>query len=442
MIASAAVALALAACGGNTPTSGVVVTVFGTLSDADVDDVAASMVEFERATGVTVRYIASSNFEADLVERLRRGDPPDLALLPQPGLLDTLVDDGFALAWDGPLTEPAIDGVTPELADLVTFRGDVYGAWYQLTLKSLVWYSPRVFAERGLDVPTSWDELDTMTAELSAGGTTPWCIGIRADGATGWVATDWVEDIVLRFDGPDVYDDWVRHRVLFSDREIVDAVERFGAIALSPTMVAGGNRAAVELTLTESARQLITPDAPCVLHRQASFLPRLLAADIAADDVDIAPDGDLWAFPLPAVGGGPAPLVVGGSVVVRFSDDDAVDRLAEYLTTDDAAARRADRGGFVSARSTFDIERYTFELDRHVAELVRNAEVVRFDASDRMPPEVGVGTFWTAMTSWLGGARLSAVLADVDASWPMVATKPAIPPSGQLSTEAAEDDDD
>ena len=96
---------------------------FGTLSDADVDDFMASVDGFESATGIDVRYVGSSNFEADLLERLRRGDPPDLALLPQPGLLDTLVEDGFALPWTGELAEPAVEGVPDELVDLVGFGG-------------------------------------------------------------------------------------------------------------------------------------------------------------------------------------------------------------------------------------------------------------------------------------------------------------------------------
>ncbi len=432
LAAVVAVAVAsVASCASEPGRSARVVTVFGTLSDADVDDFMASVDGFESATGIDVRYVGSSGFEADLLERLRRGDPPDLALLPQPGLLDTLVEDGFALPWSGELAAPAVEGVPDELVDLVGFGGAVYGAWYQLTAKSLVWYSPKVFADRGLEVPTSWDELTSMTDDLAASGTTPWCIGIRADGATGWVATDWVEDMVLRFAGPEVYDGWVAHEVPFTDDAIVAAVERFGTIALSPDQVAGGNRAAVELSIEESARELLERPTRCVLHHQASFLPRLVG-----QGVTIAPDGDLWAFPLPAADGGQAPLVVGGSVTVRFSDDDDVDQLARYLTTAEAGVRRAARGGFVSPRSTVSLDDYSSALDRFVAESVAEADVVRFDASDLMPPEVGVGTFWTGMTSWLGGARLRAVLAEIDASWPVPLTRPAVPPSGSGDGDA------
>ncbi len=413
LVAAIAAASCIASCSASSREVTPAVTVFGTLSDAEIDDVTAGFATLERATGIDVRYVGSSNFETDLFERLRRGDPPDLALLPQPSLLAVIVEEGFALAWDGELQVAAENGVDPELLELVTFDGVTYGSWYQLVAKSLVWYRPAEFARRGLTVPTSWEELERLTAEITASGTPPWCLGIRADGATGWVATDWVEDLVLRFEGPEVYDAWVAGDVRFSDPPIRDAVERFGAIALEPDQVAGGNRASVERTVQQAAEALLDTPASCLLHRQGSVLPRLIGGP-----VDIAPDGDLWAFALPAEGGGPAPMLVGGSVVVRFADEPAVDEVAGFLSSDAAAGARAQLGGFISPREGLVLDRYRRPLDRWAAEQLREADVVRFDASDLMPPDVGVGTFWSGMTSWLGGARLRSVLAEIDASWP------------------------
>lgn len=225
------------------------------------------------------------------------------------------------------------------------------------------------------------------------------------------MATDWVEDLVLRFAGPDVYDGWVDHEVPFTDPAIVDAIERFGAIALQPDQVAGGNRAVVELTVEDAARELLDSPRSCLLHRQASFLPRDLDRD-----VEISPDGDLWAFPLPAADGGEAPLVVGGTVVVRFSDDADVVRLATYLTTTEAASQRAGLAASVSvlmsgSRSTATASRSTGGSRSWCARPTSCGSTL----SDLMPPEVGVGTFWSGMTSWLGGARLRSVLAEIDA---------------------------
>lgn len=406
--------LGAAACGDDDGATRPVVTLFGTLSDADVDDVDAAFAEFEQRSGIDVRFVASSGFEDDLVDRLRRGDPPDLALLPQPGLLQRLVAEGYALPWEADLAAAATDGVDRTLVDLVTVGDRVFGSWYQLTVKSLVWYSPSELDERGIAVPSTWDDLERITADAAADASPPWCIGIRAAGATGWVATDWVEDLVLRFAGPDVYDGWVARDVRFADTPVVEAIGRFGDIVLDPQMVAGGNRAAVEIGVEDSARQFAAGSS-CLFHRQASFLPRFLD-----EPATIEPDGDLWAFPLPPVDGRQAPLVVGGTVIARFRDDAAVDQVAAHLSTVEAGVARAELGGFLSARDGVSPAAYTNSFDRWLAELVRDAEVVRFDASDQMPPTVGVGTFWTGMASWLGGARLSSVADAIDESWPLI----------------------
>ena len=393
-----------------------VVTVFGTATDRDVDAFTAAMAAFERSSGIDVRYVGSSNFEADLLERVRRGDPPDLALLPQPGLLRALAEDGLALPYDKELGVAARSDVDQRLIDLATVDGQVFGSWYSVTPKSLVWYSPRQFAARGISPPATWDELMTLTDQLVESGIAPWCLGVRDGGATGWVATDWVEDLVLRFAGPDTYDAWVAHDLAFSDLQIAEAVDRFGTIALSATRVNGGNRAAVEFTVQQSARQLLGENPDCLLHRQASFL-----TDFLAKPVNVAPDGDLWVFPFPGPADAKSSMMIGGTAVARFSDRPETREAAAYLTTPAAAAERAALGGFISALESFDSDAYPATLYRTLSRWTRDVEVLRFDASDLMPPEVGVDAFWSGMTTWLSGARLSTTMAAIDAAWPEVA---------------------
>lgn len=402
-----------------------VVTVFGTLTDDDATSFVASLAAFERSAGIDIHYVGSSNFEADLLERVRRGDPPDLALIPQPGLLQELVSEGLALPYDGELAAAATTGIDPFLVDLATFQGTTFASWYSLDPKSIVWYSPREFRRRGLQVPTTWDGLLALSDEIAATGTAPWCLGVSDGGATGWVATDWVEDLVLRFAGPEVYDAWVAHDVEFTDRQISAAVDRFGSIALSSTRVAGGNRAAVEITVTAAARALVSTKPSCLLHRQANFLPDLLGA--TGTGLDIAPDGDLWVFPFPGPEGSASTMLVGGTMVARFADRPAVRDVAAYLTTTDAAQARAARGGFISPLESFDPAQYPSELNRTLAAWTATAEVLRFDASDLMPPEVGVAAFWSGMTAWLSGARLTSTLATIDAAWPLSAAVPYAP---------------
>jgi len=419
-VAAAALASIAACSPSSSHTTRPVVTVFGSFTDRDASAFTASLQSFEHDTGIDVRYVGSGRFESDLLERVRRGDPPDLALIPQPGLVGSLAEEGYLLPYDGTLAAAAAKDIDPRLVDLATVDGQIYGSWYSVTPKSLIWYSPRQFATRGLKTPTTWDELVALTGTIADSGSTPWCLGVRDGGATGWVATDWVEDIVLRFAGPQVYDDWVSHRVKFTDPQITAAIERFGSIALDPASVNGGNRAAVEFTVQQAAQQLLGRSPKCLLNRQASFL-----TDFLPGKVDVSPDGDLWAFPFPGPQGADTSMMIGGALISRFADRPEVRQLAEYLTTPAAAKERAARGGFISPLASVSPDAYPSELNRTIARWTLDADVVRFDASDLMPPEVGVDAFWAGITAWLGGARLSTIVAQIDAAWPGPTTKPA-----------------
>ena len=425
-VSSVVIVTVLAACGaGSRASSRPVVTVFGNTTGQDAAAFVASLDAFERSSGIDVRYVGSSDFETDLVERVRRGDLPDLALVPQPSLLRTLVGAGVVVALPDDLAARARAEYDPRLVDLVTSGGHVQAAWYEVTLKSLIWYSPRELARLGLAVPTTWDDLTVLADAAMAAGIAPWCIGTRDGGSSGWAATDWIEDLVLRFAGPDVYDGWVDHTIAFTDDRIVGAFDRFGAIALDARQVAGGPRAAVEQTIEEAANALTASPPACLLHHQASFFPQLLDGRPT-----FSPTGDVWMFPMPAAPGGgadpPPPLVVGATLLVAFDARPEVQAVQRFLMSTDAAhARIADRSSFISPLRSVAPADYPSARDGAIAGWLAGAATLRFDASDLMPPDVGLGAFWTGMTSYLGGAPLGIVLRDIDDAW--VAAQPRLP---------------
>ena len=96
-----------------------------------------------------------------------------------------------------------------------TVDDSIYGIWYRASVKSLVWYNPKAFEAQGFTVPTTWDEMLALSDQIVAAGAMPWCIGLESGDATGWPGTDWIEDIMLRTAGPDVYDQWITHEHSF-----------------------------------------------------------------------------------------------------------------------------------------------------------------------------------------------------------------------------------
>ena len=187
------------------------ITVLGPWLGPDQELVSTVIAYFEQATGADVEYIGAEGFEQQVVIDAEAGSPPDIGVFPQPGLLMGMAAKGQVL----PMTQQVVDWTKENYAagqswvDLVSNDTGTYGFFYKVDVKSLVWYNPENFEDAGYAVPATMEELKALTDQIVADGGTPWCIGLGSGGATGWPATDWVEDMMLRTTTPENYDAWV-----------------------------------------------------------------------------------------------------------------------------------------------------------------------------------------------------------------------------------------
>src|SRR5690606_38698246 len=321
--------MALAGCasgdgGGDAATSGPgdageadgVVTIYGTISDTEAELLEESWADWAAENEIEIQYEASKEFEAQIGIRAQGGNAPDLAIFPQPGLLADLASRDFI--------QPAPDGVDQNVADYWsedwagygTVDGTLYGAPLMASIKGFIWYSPSQFAENGWEVPTTWDGLLDLTEQAAADlGGPPWCVAFGSDAATGWPGTDWVEDVVLRQSGPEVYDKWVSHEIPFTDPAIKSAFDAVGEIILNPDYVNAGLGDVSSINATpfgDAARVLGTGE--CYLHHQASFFDGFIQ-DPANGNATVGPDADIWAFIMPAVEEGGNAVTGGGEIV-------------------------------------------------------------------------------------------------------------------------------
>ena len=169
---------------------GETVSIYTSIVDPEDQPHIDSYVPFEECTGIDVKYEGSREFEAQLVVRVQSGNAPDIAFIPQPGLLATLVGTG-AVVPAPKQVEANVDEFWDESWKAYgTVDGTFYAAPLGANAKSFVWYSPSAFADAGYDVPKTWDEMLDLSDKIAASGAKPWCAGIGSGDATGWPATD------------------------------------------------------------------------------------------------------------------------------------------------------------------------------------------------------------------------------------------------------------
>ncbi len=393
--------------------AGSALTIMGVWPDEEAETFREAFAPFVESTGINVTFEGSADFETLIIVRTEAGDPPDIAVFPQPGLMADFSRRGI-LADHSQIFDPDIlaNDYGETWTELATIDGVLAGIPYRVQTKSLVFYEPAKWAEFGYEPPESWDEMVTLMDAMVANGHIPWCIPLESSGATGWVATDWVEEIVLRTAGPETYDQWVSHEVPFSDPQIKSAVEEMGNIWLNPDYVLGGTTGILTTWIGDVNALFDPPETGCMMHRQAGWITAFFP-----EGVDPETDSAFFYFPPidPAQG---SPVLGAGDIASAFNMDPEVRAFMEYLTTPEAAESWVRAGGLISPNSRVPLDWYESDLTRTQAEILQNASVLRFDASDLMPGAVGTGSFWTGMVDYVNGADLDEVLQTIDNTWP------------------------
>ncbi len=401
--------------GSGTDADGTV-TILGAFGGAEQEAFEASLQAFEDESGIDVKYTADTDFTTTVVQRVGAGDAPDIALFPQPGGLIDLSDDMTPL--EDVIDLGAIEStLIPGFLEAASKDGTVYGAPMRMAVKSIVWYPKPQYPDAGYSTePATFQELMALSEEIAADGTAPWCMGWESDQATGWVGTDWLEEMVLRLHGPEVYDQWVAHEIPFNDPQIVEALDAFGEIAKNPDLVLGGERGILNTNFADAMTPAFKDKPDCFLHRQGNF-----ATGFYPDNVQADLDGTVGTFYFPSYEGGydGQPLLGGGDLAATFNGDDSdVQEVMTFLTSDEFGGEWAAEGGWLSPHTTFDNSQYADETTRNIAQLAADADVFRFDASDLMPKSVGSDSFWTGMVDWMSGESSEDALTKIEESWP------------------------
>ncbi len=406
--------LGLTACtGGGSDSDKKTVKVLGVVVGEQQDRLEAALAPFEEKTGIEVEYEGTDAFATLLPVRVESGDAPDVAMFPQPGLMQDFAKSGKLIPVTTFMDQAELDAAYPEeWLKLGTVDDKLYGVWYRASVKSLVWYNPEAFKAKGYTIPKNWTELIALSDKIVADGGTPWCLGMESGDATGWVGTDWVEDIMLRTAGPDTYDQWTSHKIPFNAPPVKAAFEKFGEVVLKPKYVSGGQVSVISTPFGDSPKGLFNDPPRCYLHRQANFISTFFP-----DTAKPGETADVFPFPEIDANNG-LPILVAGDVFGMFNDTPESRELMKYLATPEPHEIWAKSGGFISPHKEVALDVYPDVVAKKQAEILANAETIRFDGSDLMPGAVGTGSFWSGVVEFVNGSPVDKVVSKIESSWP------------------------
>ncbi|MEU7384528.1 MULTISPECIES: carbohydrate ABC transporter substrate-binding protein [unclassified Streptomyces] len=340
------------------------------------------LAEFETRTGAKVTFVPAQdpiiNF---LGSKIAGGQPPDVALLPQPGAIKQAVDK----KWAKPLGPEAQAQLTKNYSrgwqDIGKVDGTQYGAYYKAANKSLIWYNAKVFEDAGASEPKTWKDLLSAAQQVYDSGVTPFSVG----GADGWTLTDWFENVYLSQAGPEKYDQLAQHKIKWTDPSVRDALTTLAQIWSKKDYIAGGPDGALQTEFPASVTQTFTGgDQP-----KAGMVYEGDFAQVNIGETKAEVGTDAKVFPFPAVGSAP-PVVSGGDAAVILKDSKAAQALVTFLASADAATIQAKLGGYLSPNRNVPGSAYPNAVQQKIAKaLIDSGDDFRFDMSDQAPQAFG-----------------------------------------------------
>jgi alpha-glucoside transport system substrate-binding protein len=418
-VAALAATSVLAACGsGGGSDDDKKVEVWMSVDPLVFDGLKKQIVAEAKAKGITADVQKVDNINQLIMTKIQANDTPDIALIPQPGVVADMVKRGAAKPLDDVVDTGALESdMVPGTLDAGTVDGKLYGVLVSMNVKSLVFYPKKAWDKAGYKAPDSIDALKTLSDQIKKDGTPPWCLGIGADAATGWPATDWLEDLIMQLHGPDVYNDWVTNDVKFASPEVEEAATTFEDMVLAEGNVAGGRKSVASTAFGDADNPMWDPKPGCMLLKQGNFIVSkdFMPSEVVADvDTNIG----VFGFP-PAEAGGENPTLGGGDMATLLSDSDSAKEVMKILAGKDIGKDAAPSSSFLSPHTGFDMALYPSDLTRSVADVAYQTDEFLYDGSDSMPGAVGAGTFWKDMTAWITEDEdLDTALKNIDDSWP------------------------
>jgi alpha-glucoside transport system substrate-binding protein len=376
---------ATAATGGVPDLTGQTVEVAATWTSAEKDNFEQVLANFEDQTGADVRFLsAGDDIAAFLGPKIEGGQPPDVAILPQPGVLNSFVEQGDLLPIEDFAGDVVDENYAPGARDVGSVDGTLYAVWFRAAQKSTVWYNANVFNDAGVQPPSDWDGLLQDAQTISDFGVTPYSLGA----GDGWTLSDLFENIYIRTAGPDMYDQLATHEIPWTDQSVKDALGVMADIVGDDSSIVGGVSGALQTDFNGSVTQVFADPPDGALIFEGNFVGGVITGETQAK---VGTDADFFDFP--SIDGSPPAVVGGGDLAVLLKDSEGGQALIRYLATPEAAEIWAGLGGYISPNKNVPVTAYTDPVDKRAAEALINAgDSVKYDLSDLQPTEFGATT--------------------------------------------------
>jgi alpha-glucoside transport system substrate-binding protein len=413
-LTAASAVLAACGAGGSSSTTPKSVEVLATWGSTELDSFNAVTTPFTNQSGIKVNVTSTRDLNATLTTRIAGNNPPDIAILPNPGKMQQLAAQHKLIALDKYLDMSKVHtDYATAWTDLGSYQGHLYAIFYKAANKGTVWYNPTTFQAGGYQIPTTWDALIALSDQIAGSGKYPWSMGVESGSASGWPSADWIAQLYLSNSGPDMYDKWVAHQIPWTDPSIKQAFQMFGQIASGKHYINGAPQSILSTNFQPATFLPFDSPPKAYLYYLGDFAEGFITAQFKSAKAGT----DFNFFPFPTVNTQFQGAVTGGAdLVTALKDNGAVKQVVQYLETAAAQEIWVKRGGFTSPNKQVTLDAYPDAVAKASAQQLTSAGVYRFGADDLMPAPVE-DAFWKAMLDYIGNpSSLDSILSTMEST--------------------------
>jgi alpha-glucoside transport system substrate-binding protein len=389
--ALAAFALAVGACGGDggggTAEGDGEITIFSLWGGSEQEAFQKVLDQFTQDTGIETKYESARDFLPVIRTRLAADNPPDVAIIPRPGVVAELArDDALISVEDLGLDPEAInENYSDTWTTLATVDDTLYGVVAKANSKSTIWYKPTSFTENGFEIPTEWTALLDITRQYKDKGMNPWAVGAQGRD-NSWTLTDWFENIYARTAGAEKYTQLFNGDLAFNDQSVKDALTEMLKI-VNDRYVAGGIDTALGIGFVDGIGRVFSKNPVAEMYMEGGFVGGIALGEV---NPDLKVGEDIDFFPWPQINTEHGnPLVGGGDVASAFVNNEDNAKLIEYLASPEAGRIWVSTGAIASPNQGVTDDAYPNPLVTKEAQQLKEAESFLFDGSDLLPGTLG-----------------------------------------------------
>jgi len=356
----------------------------------------------EDNTGLKIKYEIYSDIETHLIENQNTGI--DIAIILNPQGVVNLGEKEIVKSIDKFFNEEKMRNYySAHLQEITTSRNTNknYGAFFRLFPNSMIWYSIEKFKKIGSPEFKSYEDMLNYTNNYSEEAKNLWCLDIESGASTGWIATNWLEDLILSEYGVEVYDGWSNQDIVSSNDEILNSINNIGKLVFTENAVYGTNKRIVRKEFRNNFKNLLNEDIDCVFswggHYASFYMPQ---------DKIFGKDYDFFKFP----SSNNMNSIVGiGDVLTVLNYSNATQEVFNALIDESFGKTWMSKpdASYIPANK-LNQNLINNPLTKKEANLIRkslNDNTFRYDASELMERKIGADALWVALKKYIDMGR-------------------------------------